>query len=292
MAKFPVDGRDIGSIAAAVNYALSGPGSLGQDYSGVSFSDPGWLTGNFAPAFTSPTQISVRVAAINCSLAEKLSANTFKYTFTAAQPSPPFFIGANIIASGFTPTQYNRTFQMGVVECTTTYVIARVRRLLGNPGNSTVNGTVRLELPIAPAFNATDGDIRDIKITGGNERAFVSAQLLNTITYDASVTSTLVYTVAVNRYRAKPTNDPNDLDFVYAFEETIAYRTYTLDSIAAGTGSTLSEIDTIFVSVIDDPDPGLIRYILEIQVETTVGDLVITECEFGHRSLTCQVIKQ
>jgi hypothetical protein len=292
MARFPVDGRDISSIAAAVNYALSGPGSLGQDYSGVSFSDPGWLTGNFAPAFTSPTQITVRVAAITCSLAEKLSANTFRYTFTAAQPSPPFFIGANIIASGFTPTQYNRTFVLGVVECTTTYVIARTRRPLGNPGNSTVAGTVGLELPIAPAFNATDGDIRDIKITGGNERAFVSAQLLNTITYDATATSTLVYTVAVNRYRARPTNDPNDLDFVYAFEETIAYRTYTLDSIAAGTGSVLPEIDTVFVSVIDDPDPGLIRYILEIQVETTVGDLVITECEFGHRSLTCQVIKQ
>jgi hypothetical protein len=294
MARFPVDGRDVGSIAAAVNYALSGPGSLGQDYSGVSFSDPGWLTGNFAPAFTSPTAVSVSVAAITCSLAEKLSANTFKYTFSVAQPSPPFFIGANITASGFTPNQYNRTFVLGVVECTTTYVIARTRRPLGNPGNSTVAGTVALNFPQAPVFNATDGDIRDIKITGGNEKAFVSAQLLNTITYSATVASTLEYTVAINRYTARPTNDPNDLDFTYlpANSVTIASRTYTIATTATGTGLLLDPIDTVFVNVIDSPETSLIRYILEIQVETTVGDLAITQCEFGYRSLSCQVIKQ
>lgn len=292
MAQFPVDARDAEGMAAAINYVLSGPGSLGQFYSGLSYSETGWLTGNFAPPFTSATQVSVYVAPINCSLAEKLSPNTFKYTFTAAQPTAPFFVGANIIASGFTPAQYNRTFQMGVVECTTTYVIARTRRPLGNPGNSTINGTVRLELPVAPAFNATDGDIRDIEITGPQERAFVSAQLLNTITYDATATSTLSYRVVVNRYRATPTNDPLNLDFTYVEEKTIASRTFTIDSIPAATGGVLDPIDCVFVNIIDNPEPGLIRYILEIQVETTVGDLVITECELGYRSLSCQVIKQ
>lgn len=294
MSQFPVDNKNTAGIADAINYVLSGPSSLGQDYSGVSFSAPGWLTGNFGPAFTSPTAVPVAVAPINCSLAEKLSANTFKYTFTAAQPSPPFFVGANITATGFTPGQYNRTFTLGVVECTTTYVIARTRRLLGNPGNSTVNGTVALNFPQAPTFNATDGDIRDIQITGGQERAFVSAQLLNTMTYDATVASTLIYTVAINRYTARPTNDPNDLDFTYlpANSETIASRTYTIATTATGTGILLDPIDTVFVNVIDNPEPSLIRYILEIQVETTVGDLSITQCELGYRSLSCQVIKQ
>jgi hypothetical protein len=301
MSRFFIDSGDQEGIVDAINYALSGPTSLGQDYNGVSFSDPGWLTGSRSAPFTLPTPISPNIAAIACSLGEKLSPNTFRYTFAAAQPAPPFFIGANITAAGFTPGQYNRTFDLGVLECTTTYVIARIRRDLGDPGNSTVAGTVALNLPQASTnptafppygFNATDGDVRDIKITGGTERAFVSAQLLNTITYEALLNSAITYTVAVNRYRARTTNQPWNLDYVYEFEKTIARRTYDLDPLIASPSFTISPIDTVFVNIIDAPDPGLIRYILEIQVETTVGDAVITQCELGYRSLSCQVIKQ
>lgn len=301
MSRFPVEASDLESLANAVNYALSGPTSLGQDYSGVSFSDPGWLTGSRQAPFTSATAVSANIAPIACNLAEKLSANTFKYTFAAAQPTPPFFLNANITAAGFTPGLYNRIFDLGVVECTTTYVIAKTRRDLGDPGNSTVAGTVELILPQASTsafanppfgYNATDGDIRDIKIQGGTERAFVSGQLLNTITYTSTTTSTLEYQVAINRYRARTTNQPWNLEYVYDFDETIAYRNYTFSGLAAGTGVVLDPIDTVFVNVIDNPDPGLIRYILEIQVDTTSGDLVIDSGEFGYRSLSCQVIKQ
>ena len=301
MSRFPVDARDLDGLAAAVNYTLSGPSSLGQDYNGVSFSDAGWLTGSRQPPFTSPTAVAVNIAPIACSLGEKLSPNTFRYTFAAAQPTPPFFIGANITAAGFTPGQYNRTFDMGVLECTTTYVIAKIRRDLGDPGNSTVAGTVRLLLPQASTnptafppfgFNSTDCDIRDIKITGGQERAFVSAQLLNTITYEATLNSAITYTVAVNRYRARTTNQAWNLNYVYDFDKTIASRTYDLQPLVASPSFTLSPRDTVFVNIIDNPDPGLIRYILEIQVETTAGDAVITQCELGYRSLSCQVIKQ
>ena len=301
MSQFPVDAGNLDGVIDAVNYALSGPTSLGQDYNGVSFSDAGWLTGSRQAPFTMPTAVSPNIAAIACSLGEKLSANTFRYTFTAAQPAPPFFIGANITAAGFTPGQYNRIFDMGVLECTTTYVIAKTRRDLGDPGNSTVAGTVALVLPqtsTSPTasppfgFNSTDGDIRDIKITGGTERAFVSAQLLTTLTYKAALNSAIVLTVAVNRYRARTTNQPWNLDFVYEFDKTIASRTYTLDPLPATPGLTRPPIDTVFVNIIDAPDPGLIRYILEIQVATTVGDAEITACELGYRSLSCQVIKQ
>jgi len=300
MARFPVEAQDLDSIADAVNYALSGPTSLGQNYSGVSFSAPGWLTGSRAAPFTTSQAISPNIAAINCNLAEKLSANTFKYTFAAAQPSPPFFLNANITAAGFTPGHYNRLFDLGVVECTTTYVIAKTRRDLGDPGNSTVAGTVELILPQASnnafanppyGFNSTDGDIRDITVTGGQERVFVSGQLLNTISGTSTVASDFTYTVAINRYRAKTTNQPWNLDYIYEFDDIIASRTYTFTGLVTG-AITFDPIDTVFVNVIDSPDPGLIRYILEIQVETTTGDFAITGCEFGYRSLSCQVIKQ
>jgi len=293
MARFPVERSDNEGIVDALNYVLSGPGGLGQNFAGVSFSDPGYLTANFQPAFTSPTPVIINVPPIAVNLAEKLSPNTFKYTFTTPEPTPPFFVGANITASGFTKNQYNRTFTMGVVECTTTYVIARVRRQLGNPGSDTAGGTVELFVPVYPAYNATDGDVRDIKVTSPTDRVFISAQLLNTIYCDATVTSQMFYTVAVNRYVASSTYDPNDLDFTYTFDETVAYRVYNIATINAGGLLPAAEYDTVFVNIIDTPEPGLYRYILELQFETGVGgDAVVSQCAFGYRSLSCQVVKE
>ena len=296
MAKFPIERSDNEGIIDALNYVLSGPGGLGQNFNGVSFSAPGYLTGNFSPAFTSPTPIAINVPPIAVSLAEKLSPNTFKYTFSAAQPSAPFFVGSNIRTSGFTKNQYNRLFIMGVVECTTTYVIARVRRQLGDPGSDATGGTAELSVPVYPSFNATDCDIRDITVTSPTDRVFVSAQILNSIYTDATVTSQMFYTVAVNRYRATTTNDPNNLDFIYdpINAETIAYRTYNISTISAGTGVlSLQESDTLFTNIVDQPGPGLYRYILELQFETGLGgDAVVSQCEFGYRSLSCQVVKE
>jgi hypothetical protein len=294
MAKFPVERSDNEGIVDALNYVLSGPGGLGQNFKGVNFSDAGYLTGNFAPAFTSPTPVFTYVAPIAVSTAEKLSPNTFKYTFSAAQPSPPFFLGSNLVATGMSKAQYNRRFTLGVVECTTTYVIARVRRQLGDPG-SAVGGTVGLELPTAPdEFNATDCDIRDIVVTSATDRVFVSSQILNSIYTDATVVSNMTYKVSLNRYRATTTYDPNDLDFSYAFDTTIAYRTYNSITCDIGTQVLVAqEIDTLFTNVVDSPGPGLFRYILELQFFIDVGgDAVVSLCEFGYRSLACQVVKE
>lgn len=48
MAQFPVDfaRKDSESLVEAINYALSGPGGLGQNFSGFSDSFPAWLRGN------------------------------------------------------------------------------------------------------------------------------------------------------------------------------------------------------------------------------------------------------
>lgn len=52
MAKFPVEISDQEGLVDAVNYVLSGPSGLGQNFGGVSFSQTAWLTGNFRPPFT------------------------------------------------------------------------------------------------------------------------------------------------------------------------------------------------------------------------------------------------
>ena len=61
MAKFPVELDDDEGQADAINYLLSGPSGLGQNFAG--FSENGvnwyWLTGNYRPPFTSPIEYDV-----------------------------------------------------------------------------------------------------------------------------------------------------------------------------------------------------------------------------------------
>lgn len=59
MAKFPVEPGDIDGIIDGINYALSGPSGLGQNYSGYATSQPGWLTANFrSPLVLTPQATS------------------------------------------------------------------------------------------------------------------------------------------------------------------------------------------------------------------------------------------
>jgi hypothetical protein len=55
MSQFPVETGDIASIADGVNYLLSGPGGLGQDFAGFSAYTAAFLTGNFRIPFTYPS---------------------------------------------------------------------------------------------------------------------------------------------------------------------------------------------------------------------------------------------
>lgn len=50
MSQYPVDSND--QLFQAVNYLLSGPSGLGQNFAGFSSSSPAWLTGNFRLPFT------------------------------------------------------------------------------------------------------------------------------------------------------------------------------------------------------------------------------------------------
>ena len=45
MAQFPVTTGDPQGVIDGVNYLLSGPSGLGQNFAGRSFSDQAWLTG-------------------------------------------------------------------------------------------------------------------------------------------------------------------------------------------------------------------------------------------------------
>lgn len=311
MAKFPVEVSDVEGIIDAVNSLLSGPGGLGQNFAGFSSSLPGWLTGNNRVPYTLPyysdasetttnTPAELYVAPINLATSEMLDGRTYKFTFATAQAEPPFALGNGITVSGSSNSWYNDTYSViGVAACTTTYVIVRTAESYSveNPG---LGGTI--SLTTGTGFNSTDCNAR-ITVTGGTDRVFISAQLDSVVNYITTVTpANLNYTVAVNRYRGTPNNNPANPDYVFTFDKTVAFKTYATTGLAAS--GTLPLTETVFTSIIDQPEPGYYWYILEVKfvfnthteivdgTPTAVSNGQVTTDLLRLRSLSAQLVKQ
>ena len=369
MAKFPVEysDQDSESIVDAVNYVLSGPSGLGQNFSGYNAYTTAYLTGNFRPPFTRPpvstnalggsglTTIQVDdptgivsglsvtgtgigtgatvstvsgttvtlsvansgpvsgtvnfyttvpdnlyVAPIALSTAQWIDEYTRKFTFSSAQPTPPFLNGNSITVAGVTPAAYNETFKgPGVVECTTTYVVVKSLNSIANPGagtggnaiyRNTIPAPTGSNLPQQNTWIATDCASR-VTVNSLTDRVFISAQLSNQISYTVTSTADLQYTVAINRYLGFITNDPVNPDFRFSFDKTICEKVYTESGL---TGSGAFNHDTNFSTIIDTPGTGYYLYRIDVQfrIVNTGGAAQVTQSEVDLRSLSVQVVKQ
>ena len=297
-AKYPVDIGDQEGIVDAVNYLLSGPAGLGQNFAGFSSYATRYLTGNFRIPFTQDNTAALFVDPIGLSNAEQIDDRTIKYTFTTPQASPPFVLGNGLTITGVVPAGYNSDdlknagnsiAQIGVVACTTTYVIVRtVAAIDGSLGTYVSGGDISYN--VIDTYNSTDANAR-VTVTGGQDRVFIAAQLDQLISYDATGTQDLNVYVAINRYVGGINDNPTNPDYVFELDETIVEKLYPYTGLT-GTG-TLPLIETVFVSLIDQPRPGYYWYILEIYFDTDgSGDMQITTDEFGVRSLSAQVVKQ
>lgn len=282
MSQFPINTKQ--GVYEAINYLASGPSGLGQDFAGFSSYQPAYLTGNFRLPFSQSTPAKLYVAPISCSTAEQIDPNTFKYTFSSAQATPPFQQGQPIIGDGWSNDFFNGSWApIGVADCTTTYVIVRTSNSYTGITTDT-GGTVYFS--VTGKLESTDCNAR-VVVNSGTDRVFISAQLVDTISYSGS--GDLTYRVQVNRYIGFLNNDPTNPDYLFNLDATVAERTYSRPGLS-GTG-TLTEIETVFSTVIDTPAPGYYWYILEVEFDTT-DTLEITQAEFGLRSLSSQVVKQ
>ena len=367
--QFPIQTGNETAQADALNYLLSGPSGLGQDFNGYEQWTPGWLTGNFRTPYTeisingdctgvsgeftiiaiatfdtnslvvgmtvsgfgvavgavitaigvtdpslgtiitldlantadidndltfspNPTP-KIYVAPIALSTSEWLGPYTWKYTFAAPEPAPPFALGNNITVTGVTPSDYDGTFgQIGVVECTTTYVIAQAREAYPDPGPGT-GGTVEIfQTSTAPTVYALSTDCNSkVVVTGGTDRIFISAQLTNTISYEATTASNLNYAVAINRYIGFPNSNPVNPGFLFDFDKLIAKKVYSYSALN-GTG-VLPAVEIIFSTFPDaNISPGYYWYIMDVSFQRTSGDIQVTQSTLGLRSMSTQVVKQ
>lgn len=305
---YPVNDTD--SLQDAVNYLLSGPSGLGQNFSGFSqyndseTSQQFYLTGNFRTPFSQAGVANLYVPAINITNAEEIDNRTIKYTF-ATQSTPPFSKGNGLTVTGVTPSTYNSatlrdngysTTQIGVIECTTTYVIVRTVAPISTPLGTYVSGgsiTYTTSATFTDSgYTSTDCDTR-VTVTGGTDRVFVAGQLIQDISYYVPTgTGSLQVWVSINRYVGTANNDPTNPDYVFNKDETLARRIYNYSSLT-GTG-TLATLETTFTSLIDRPSPGYYRYILEVLFQyPDAGPVVqVTKDQLYLRSISAQVVKQ
>lgn len=294
-AKYPVDIGDDEGIVDAVNYLLSGPSGLGQNFAGFSSFEPKYLTGNFRIPFSQLTLANLYVAPITIDTASMLDDRTVKLEFpSAGLLSAPFSLGNGLFVSGIADPTYDDMLnddgvQIGVVECTATYVIIRLQVAYPLLSPST-GGTVEF-FTTGNFFNSTDCDSR-VTVTGGSDRVFLSGQLDNIINYEVfTAPAILTYTVAIRRYSGFVNEDPTNPDFLFASPVTVVEKAYQFDSLT-GIG-TLPLQETIFATFIDEPDPGYYRYILEVKFRNNLGgDMQVTSSEMKLRSISAQVVKQ
>lgn len=392
MAQFPVSDQQ--GIIDGLNYVLSGPQASGQNFQGYSFDNVGYLTGNYRLPYVDSNYGNLSVDPIALNTSEWLDGRTWKFTFATPQATPPFVNGNNIDVVGVSPSDYDGYYSpIGVVDCTTTYVIARTNNDYPNPGVIGTGGTVSLSMVTddADTWYSTDCNAK-VVVSGATDRVFLSAQINDTFQYTSNTANTLLYSVAINRYRAFPNNDPTNPEFVFDGKKTISKQTYSIDVPATGTGAetftitsgtsassplqktyyvlnaptttgtgsgvnlnitvaantaaaystantlieiadndygenytvgdtititgdllggttpandlvltvasiqpnyivTADPIETIFTTVLDDPEPGYYWYILELQWYALSGAMNIKQSKLNFRSFTAQVIK-
>ena len=294
MAKFPVEISDTEGIIDGLNYLLSGPSGLGQNFAGYSTYQVGYLTGNYRTPFTQPTFRNLYVSPINLATSEFIDGRTLKFTFQTAQPFPPFTPGDNVTVAGVSNDWYDyRWTPIGVVECNETYCLVRTGQEY-TPPFQLVGGGGTISLTNNGILESTDCNAR-VTVTGDTDKIFISGQLENSFYYTG--TGDITITVQLNRYRGFPNSDPVNNDFFFEFDGTVAQKVYTYS--VTGTGNT-PVIDTIFSTILDQatkyndnpatPWTAYYWYIMEVQFDSTTVNM--TSAKFGLRSLSAQVVKQ
>jgi hypothetical protein len=297
MSQYPV--QDQPSLINAVNLLLSGPGGLGQNYSGVSDYAPAYLRGtyrqpfsvtittgtNTIPWYTTPVGIN------NIVIQNVVSGQSrnFAVTLTTATSQPLFVAGDIVYIHDVNPDYFNDSWT--VLTCTTSTVQIQTNNLYTFP--SYISGG-NIHKDNSDEFISTDANAR-VTITGPTEQAFISGQLNLDFTYTCNTSSQFDLVVAVNRYKGSPNTAVGGTDYFFNLDATLSSQTKNYSVSSTGTQS----LSTVFSTVIDKPSYGYYWYIIELSFNTKdangnayPGNALPGTFTENFRSLIAQVIKQ
>lgn len=297
MAQFPIEIGDLAATNEAVNYLLSGPAGLGQNFQGFSAYLPAYIRPSVRQPFDLPVTVGDPPVSqpLNPSIYLDIPINNITVptnpgqqivcTFTTPQATAPFQYGDEIELAGVTPGFYNDFYT--AFSCTTTEVTLFTSGTYTWPAY-TSGGSVGRNYMNYP--NSTDCNAR-VTVAGPTDQVFVSAQL--DLSYEYECFNNISYDVVVRIIRGKgfPDSTPGSTDFLFADFVTISQKTFT-KTVTVGTGT--QSLEAIFTTVLDGPnlDFGYYWYILEVEFVADITDVTIGRATTGLRSLTAQVIKQ
>jgi hypothetical protein len=257
--------------------------------------------------FTQITKPYTFTQQLSIATAEMLDSRTYKYTFTTPyttsdpQRVVPFTLGQPILVYGVADSSYNQTFSpIGVVECTTTYVIARSAKENTVVANSTggyafFSITTNTSSTYSAKFNFIHTDCNGLAtVNNGTDRVFIAAQLNNNIGVTSVTSGTLSVATFINRYIVTTSTDPLNPGLVYTFDETL---TGDLTNYPVSAGFTTipavgAEIEKIFVTIIDTPPIGYYWYVVDLAYNGDTPTMQVVVNDLGLRSLSTQVVKE
>lgn len=280
MSQFPIEINDSQGINDAVNYLLSGPGGLGQNFEGFAAYQPAYLRSSFRQPWSLPATTSLNPSiylALPISNAQPVGGNPssqVEFTFATPQATAPFEWGDRLqvtgvtddgSASAFDDISYNYI----VVSCSVTSVIIQyTNNALSLTWSIYISGGEigrdRMNRPLDTDCNAR------VSVAGPTDQVFVSAQL--DLTWEYTCTSPDDYDVVVAIYRSQgfPTASTTNTDFLFSNSVLVSEKTFAR-SVTAGTGT--QSLEAVFSTVLDGPGLpfGLYWYILSVEFQVPGG---------------------
>ena len=270
-AKYPVEISDQEGIVDAINYLLSGPAGLGQNFDGFSDYNPAYLTGTFRAPFTvpitttpPPTLYQAPINIGNITVPANPGA-IIDVTYSSAQSPVPFAEGDTVTISGVTPSFYDDDYRRGVLEPTSTGVVVQYTSELTWPPYVS-GGTI--EKNASNTDVSTDCNGR-VTVYGPTDKVFLSAQLNLDFTYDCTTASEWDIRIKIDRYAGFPTTTAGDNEFLFDLDTNgnpvVSEQVTHYSESAAGTSG---NVEYIFTTVLDQPSFGYYWYILDIVFST------------------------
>ena len=306
MAKFPVEYTDDEGVVDAVNYLLSGPSGLGQNFEGYSAYLPAYLR----PASRQPWSLPIDstldpsvyliIPINNITIVGSNPATLFTMTFTTPLINAPFQFGDRIDISDVVETggdtSYNDTGYT-VFSCTNTEVV--VGYYSGGIWNSYNYPTYISGGNIGRDFlnYIIDTDCNaHVTVSGATQQVFVSAQINLEWEYNCTDTTTYNAKVRIGRLSGFPSATPGSNEYLFQDEVLITEKN---NYFIVNPGSSTQRLEAIFTTVLDGPNLnfGYYWYILEVYFEVDdlaypVYPVTIGKVTTTLRSLTAQVIKE
>jgi hypothetical protein len=298
MSQYPVDNKS--GLFEAVNYLLSGPAGLGQNFAGFSAYKPAYLTSTYRAPFTVPDTTTPAplwwvdpIAISNITPINVVDGKTanVEVTFASAQPTAPFAVGdswgiRNVVESG--GESYNGYYSAGqILTCSTTSAIFQTRNQYAWATYVSGGEVYKDQTDVVCS---SDANAR-VSVAGPSDIVFISSQLALNVGIDCTSATNITVSVQINRYKAQVEQKPGAVDYLFVDATTISEQTRTYAVTPTDT-----EIDcgqNIFTTVLDQPSYGYWWYIAEVFIHSDdLTKCVPNTVTAGLRSLTAQVIKQ